>query len=69
MQLDFPIKDMKIGNKLINARSETASTSGAFKHALKHRRCVIPADGFFEWRKDEQRKYPTGKYKNVSRLK
>ena len=33
----------------INARSETAATQPMFRHAFKHRRCLIPADGFFEW--------------------
>lgn len=40
------------GAKLINARSESAADKRAFKDALARRRCLVPADGFFEWRKD-----------------
>ena len=43
-------KDGKIGNSLINARLETATTKPAFRSAWKARRCLIPASGFFEWR-------------------
>lgn len=42
-------KDKKIANKLINARSETADSKPSFRSAFKTRRCLIPADGFFEW--------------------
>ena len=38
---------------MINARAETIATRGAFKHAFKKRRCIIPADGFYEWTKAE----------------
>ncbi|HEY8460825.1 MAG TPA: SOS response-associated peptidase [Blastocatellia bacterium] len=44
-------KDPKIGNNLINAKAETISDKPSFKHAFAKRRCLIPADGFFEWRK------------------
>jgi putative SOS response-associated peptidase YedK len=44
-------KDMKLGQKMINARAETVATKGAFKPALKRKRCIIPADGFYEWQK------------------
>jgi len=46
-------KDPKIGNKLINARAETLTEKPAFKRALARRRCLIPADGFYEWRKED----------------
>lgn len=49
--IPFWAKDPKIGNKLINAKAETISEKPSFKHAFAKRRCLIPADGFFEWRK------------------
>ena len=48
-------KDVKIGDRLINARAETVQTSNAYKRAFAKRRCIIPADGFYEWQKLEQR--------------
>jgi putative SOS response-associated peptidase YedK len=44
-------KDPKIGTKLINARSETAAERGVFAESLRTRRCLVPAGGFYEWRK------------------
>lgn len=41
--------DLRIGSRLINARSETAARRKAFAPALRTRRCLIPADGFYEW--------------------
>ncbi|MEG4282177.1 SOS response-associated peptidase [Microcoleus sp. A006_D1] len=49
-------KDLKIGSKMINARSETVAEKPAFRSAIKHRRCLIIADGFYEW-------LPQGKHK------
>lgn len=43
---------------MINARSETASTKPAFSDALKFRRCLVPADGFYEWRKTGEVRQP-----------
>ncbi len=44
-------KDLRIGSRMINARAETLATKGAYKHAFQRRRCIIPADGFYEWQK------------------
>ena len=44
-------KDLKIGNKLINARSETAASKPSFRAAVRRRRCLVPIDGYFEWRR------------------
>ena len=44
-------KDAKIGSKMINARAESLAEKNAYKAAFKKRRCLIPADGFYEWRK------------------
>lgn len=54
----FWADDKKIGNRMINARSETASSKPAYRAAFKRRRCLIPADGFFEWRKENGGKQP-----------
>jgi putative SOS response-associated peptidase YedK len=42
-------KDLKIGDRQINARAEKVATSNAYKRAFAKRRCIIPADGFYEW--------------------
>jgi putative SOS response-associated peptidase YedK len=51
-------KDSSVAAKMINARSETAATKPAFGDALKSRRCLIPADGFYEWAKTAKGKQP-----------
>jgi len=51
-------KDPSVGSKMINARVETLAEKASFKHALKRRRCLIPADGFYEWKQDEKLKTP-----------
>src|SRR5260370_26137992 len=52
-------KDIKIGFSLINAKAETVVEKPAFRDAFKERRCIIPADGLYEWKKlDAKRKQP-----------
>jgi putative SOS response-associated peptidase YedK len=51
-------KDPSIGNRMINARAETLAGKPAFKAALARRRCLIPADGFYEWKKAGKKKMP-----------
>jgi putative SOS response-associated peptidase YedK len=43
-------KSLSTGNKMINARAETVATKNAYRHAFKRKRCIIPADGFYEWK-------------------
>jgi putative SOS response-associated peptidase YedK len=50
--------DPRIGNRLINARSETVATKPAFRAAFKSRRCLIVADGFYEWQSHGGKKQP-----------
>ena len=45
----FWAEDLKIGSRMINAQSETCATKPAFRHAFKSRRCLVVADGFYEW--------------------
>lgn len=51
-------RDPSIGNRMINARSETAATKPAFRAAMRRRRCLVPIDGFYEWRRVEDGKQP-----------
>lgn len=51
-------KSLAVGNRMINARAETLATSSAFRASFLRRRCVIPADGFYEWRRESGRKQP-----------
>ncbi|WP_066381475.1 MULTISPECIES: SOS response-associated peptidase [unclassified Anabaena] len=51
-------KDSSIGSKLINAKAETVAEKPAFRSAFKHRRCLVVADGFYEWQKQQDTKQP-----------
>jgi len=55
-------KDTSVGSKMINARGETLAERPAFRNAYKRRRCLIPADGFYEWRKSPDGKKKTPMY-------
>lgn len=51
-------KDPTIGSRLINARAETVAEKPSFKGSLKYWRCLVPADGFYEWKKVGTKKQP-----------
>lgn len=50
--------DLSIGNRMINARGETVDSKPSFRRAFASRRCIIPADGYFEWQKVSDGKQP-----------
>ena len=56
--IPFWAKDPSIGNRMINARAETVAEKPSFRAAYRKRRCLILADGFYEWRKESDGKTP-----------
>jgi len=54
----FWAKDPAVGNRMINARAETVATKPAFRQAYRKRRCLVIADGFYEWQKAREGKVP-----------
>jgi len=54
----FWAKDPSIGNRMINARAETVAEKPAFRAAFRRRRCLVLADGFYEWKKEASGKTP-----------
>ena len=54
----FWAKDPAIGNRMINARAETVAEKPSYREAFKHRRCVVLADGFYEWHRNGDVKTP-----------
>jgi putative SOS response-associated peptidase YedK len=60
--IPFWVKDMEAAKKFrintLNARIETAFEKPSFRESIKHKRCLIPANGFFEWREVNKKKYP-----------
>ncbi len=55
----FWAKDLKVGASMINAVGETASTKPSFRAAFKKRRCLVLANGFYEWKRDGKRRLPS----------
>ena len=56
--IPFWADDPSIGDRMANARSETAATKPSFRRPFRSRRCLVVADGFYEWQKTDGRKQP-----------
>lgn len=54
----FWAKEPSIGTRLINARAETAAEKPSFRHAFRKQRCLVPADGYYEWKREGRSKQP-----------
>ncbi|MCX6234640.1 MAG: SOS response-associated peptidase [Bacteroidetes bacterium] len=56
--IPFWAQDMSIGNRMINAKAETILEKTSFKNPFRHKRCLVPGDGFYEWKKESSGKTP-----------
>ena len=56
--IPFWAKDPAIGNRMINARAETVAEKPSYRNAFRHRRCVVLANGFYEWHREGKVKTP-----------
>ena len=56
--IPFWAKDLSIGNRMTNARAETVAENRVFRQGFQRRRCLVIADGFYEWRKEGKGKVP-----------
>lgn len=66
--IPFWAKDRKIQSRTFNARGETVSSKPAFRAAFRERRCIIPADGFYEWKRTDDGKQPYYIYRSDNDL-
>jgi putative SOS response-associated peptidase YedK len=67
--IPFWAKDPKIGNRMINARAETLAEKPSFRGSFKYKRCLVLADGFYEWRKEPGTKTKTPMYLRMKNKK
>jgi putative SOS response-associated peptidase YedK len=54
----FWAADPRVGSRMINARAEGAATKPAYRDSLRYQRCLVPADGFYEWRGERAERQP-----------